>query len=118
MDDFSVVNVPAMLARQVRSYEADGKEITDDGEWHRRGAETLFVLAEFLASKSIVSPEVDVSRRPDLVIRFSQLNEVGRAFVMSQAVDQWMGSLDRRKPGTPITADGLERRWRKFLEEQ
>jgi len=81
-------------------------------------SEVQFLLAEFLASKGVVAPEVVVRRQRDLVIRFSQLSELGQAFVMSQAVDQWMGALDRRKPGTPITNEGLERRWTKFLKQR
>lgn len=118
MADWSVVNLPAIFARDVRSYDATGHEVPDDGEWHQRAAEAQFVLAEFLASKGVVTREVVVTRRDDLVIRFSQLNELGQDFVTSQAVDRWMGSLDRRDSEKPITDDGLERRWGKFLRQQ
>lgn len=114
MADWTVVNLPSVLERVVRSYDGHGNDVPDDGEWHRTVAEMHYVLAEFLAAKSLIAVDLDVSRRPDLVIRHSQLTEHGKAFEMSLAIHKWMESLDRRKPGTPITADGLERRWLKF----
>jgi len=46
------------------------------------------------------------------------VTEHGKAFDKSLAIDKWMQAFDRRKAGAPITVDGLERRWRKFLREQ
>lgn len=115
--DFAIVDLPAMLAREVRDFNADGTERPYDGSWHRAVAQVEFTLAEFLSAKGLVDPGVVIERRDDLVIRFSQLTKLGQAFVMSQATERWRGSLDRRKPGAPINADGLERRWKKFREE-
>lgn len=115
--DFAIVDLPTMLARDVRDHNADGTERPYDGSWHRDVAEAEFTLAEFLNAKGLVDPSVVVQRRNDLVIRFSQLSKLGQDFVMSQATERWRGSLDRRKPGAPINADGLERRWKKFREE-
>jgi hypothetical protein len=117
MPDWTVVNLPSVFEREVRSYDATGNEIPDDGEWHRIASEIHYVLAEFLAEKSLIAADVDVSRRRDLVIWHSQLTEHGKAFDRSLAIDKWMQSLDRRKTGAPITADGLERRWRRFSQQ-
>lgn len=117
MADWTVVNLPSVFEREVRSYDAASSEIPDDGEWHRVASEIHYVLAEFLAAKSLLAADVDVSRRPDLVIWHSQLSEHGKAFDMSSAIDKWMQSFDRRKPDDPVTADGLERRWRKFAQQ-
>ena len=118
MQDWTVVDLPSVLGRVVRTYDSHGNEVPDDGEWHRHVSEMYYVLAEFLASKKLVGDDIDVSRRPDLVIRHSQLTEHGRAFAMSGAVDKWMASLDRKGLGAPITTEGLERRWRKFVQER
>src|SRR5689334_6956543 len=107
MADWPVVHLPSVLSRTVITLDASGKEIPDDGSWHRNVSETHYVLAAFLSSKDLLVPGTDASRRPELVIMHSQLTELGQAFEKSLAIDRWMGSLDRRKPGTPITADGL-----------
>ncbi|WP_217352810.1 hypothetical protein [Sphingomonas sp. ID1715] len=107
-----------MSERVVRSYNANGMETSDDGEWHRIVSEMHYVLAEFLAAKSLIVESQDVSRRPGLVIWHSQLTEHGKAFDKSLAIDRWMQSFDQGKRESPITADGLERRWRKFIKQQ
>jgi hypothetical protein len=116
MSDWTVVNLPSVFQREVRSYDATGAEVPDDGEWQRVVSEMHYVLAEFLAAKSLIAAELNVSRRPDLVIWHSQLTEHGKAFERSLAIHRWMQSFDRRKPGEAVTADGLERRWRKFTQ--
>ena len=119
MADWTVVNLPSVFERVVRSYDARGNEIPDDGEWHRVVSEMHWVLAEFLSANLLIAEDVDVSRRPDLVVWHSQLSEHGKAFAKTLAIDKWMQSFDRRKPGAPVTVtmDGLERRWRKFSRQ-
>lgn len=100
----------------VRSFDEKGREIPDDGSWHRRVSESEFVLAGFLQKKELIAADVAVTRREDLVIRFSQLTPLGQAFIKSGAIDRWMGSLDRARKAAPLTDEGLERRWKRFLE--
>jgi hypothetical protein len=118
MTDWKVVDLPSVFEREVRSFDATGNAVSDDGEWHRVVSDINYVLAEFLAANSLIAGDLDVSRRPDLVIWHSQLTEHGKAFDKSGAIEKWMQSFDRRKPGSPIAADGLERRWRKFTDRQ
>lgn len=118
MSDWAVVNLPSVFSRVVRTYDAEGNEIPDDGEWHRVASEVQYVLAEFLADKSLIAENVCVSRRPDLVIFRSQLTEHGKAFEKSLAIDRWMDSFDKRKAGDAITSAGLERRWQTFMKRQ
>lgn len=117
MSDWSVVNVPAVLRRKVRRFDAQGLEIPDDGAWHRRVSESEFVLAEFLAGKGLVKT-AKVSRHPDLVLKFSELTPLGQEFIMSQAVEKWRASLDQLGPDEPISPDGLERRWQTFAKKR
>jgi hypothetical protein len=118
MTDWPVVHLPSVLSRKVTTLDTSGAESPDDGSWHRNVSETHYVLAAFLNSKGLLVPGVDASRRPELVIMHSQLTDLGQAFEESLAIDRWMTSLDRRKAGAPITADGLERRWKKFRESR
>jgi hypothetical protein len=116
MSDWNVVDLPSVFCRVVRSYDARGNEIIDDGEWHRQVSEIHYVLAEFLARNSLIADHIDLSRQPELVIRHSQLTEQGKAFDKSLEIDKWMQSFDRAKPGAAISSEGLERRWRAFVK--
>ncbi len=113
MADFRIVNVPDLLNQKVTTYDAAGNEMPDDGSYQRHGAETQYVLAEFLKAKGLLADGTDCSRRPDLVVMFSQLTEQGQAFAR-YAVHKWMVSMDRA-PHKPVDASGLEKRWKKFL---
>lgn len=113
MQDFVLFDVSWMLNQKVTTFDDDGNELPDDGEYQRQGAETLYVFAEFLRDKGLLCEGVDVSRRPDLAIRFSQLTEVGQRFSRA-AMHKWISSLDRAGPKAKIDASGLEKRWKKF----
>ncbi|RRN65987.1 hypothetical protein [Caulobacter sp. 602-1] len=115
MADWKVVDLPSVFERVVRSYDEHLNEIPDDGEWHRRVSESYYLLAEFLAEHGLIAADIDVSRRADLVIFHSQLTPLGQAFDKLE-IDKWLTSLDRRKPGSPLSNAGLERRWRKFIK--
>lgn len=114
MRDFNIVDVPGMLATPVSSYDADGNQIPDDGEWHRQAAETQYVLAEFLVKKGLVVGTGTFSRLSDLTIKFSALTPDGQAFAL-EAVHKWTVSMDR--PAAKIDDKGLERRWQKFTSK-
>ncbi len=114
MQDFVLFDVSWLLNQQVTTYDAHGNVLPDDGEYQRRGAEALYVFAEFLRDKGLLCEGVDVSRRPDLAIRFSQLTEVGQRFTRA-AMDKWISSLDRAGSKSKIDASGLEKRWAKFI---
>jgi hypothetical protein len=114
LEDFVLFDVSWMLNQKVTTTDDQGHVLPDDGEYQRRGAEKLYVFAEFLRDKGLLREGVDVSRRPDLAIRFSQLTEVGQSFARG-AMDKWMSSLDRAGPKATIDASGLEKRWAKFI---
>ena len=114
MQDFVLFDVSWLFNQKVETYDKDGNAVPDDGEYQRLGAEKLYVFAEFLRDKGLLHEGVDVSRRPDLQIRFSQLTEVGQKFARA-AMDKWMASLDRAGPKAKIDARGLEKRWAKFV---
>jgi hypothetical protein len=114
LEDFVLFNVSWMLNQKVTTRDHQGNELPDDGEYQRQGAEKLYVFAEFLRDKGLLCEGTDVSRRPDLEIRFSQLTEVGQRFTRA-AMDKWISSLDRAGPNAKIDASGLEKRWAKFI---
>jgi hypothetical protein len=86
-----------------------------DSDWNREAAESQYVYAEFLAHNGLLNDAVSVSRNPNLVVRWSQLNERGQAFTKA-AFHKWLTSVD--KVGTTETAkkQKLEKRWQKFNE--
>jgi len=114
--DFAVVDVPSMLAQKVTIMDDAGQE-RPDPDWNQEAADSQFIFAEFLAAKGLLSGNLAVERRPDLVIRWSQLTELGQKFVRS-SFDKWLVSID--KTGTPEIKkiEKLERRWVKFSAAQ
>ncbi|HVY33776.1 MAG TPA: hypothetical protein VG960_05080 [Caulobacteraceae bacterium] len=113
MADFDIVNASTFLNLKVDTYDEVGHVLPDDGRVQRRGAETQYVFAEFLLAKGLLHTAVDVTRQPNLTIKFSALTEQGQAFARA-ALDPWMRSLDRN-PKKPVEPSGLERRWQKFI---
>ncbi len=111
MNDFNIVDVPGILSTPVATYDGDGNQITDDGEWHRQAAETQYVLAEFLVAKGMVVGRTAIDRSPTLTIKFSALTSEGQVFAR-EAVHKWLVSMDR--PTAKINDSGLEKRWQKF----
>lgn len=113
LHDFTLISVSWMLNQRVSSCNSEGAEVPDTGEYQRRGAETVFVFAEFMKAKNLLGPKVKVARRPDLELKFSDLTAEGRRFTRF-ALDKWMRSVDLAGMSKPVTAKGLERMWAKF----
>ncbi|OHT19110.1 hypothetical protein [Edaphosphingomonas haloaromaticamans] len=116
MTDFKVIDVPAMLSVPVSSYDANGNQIPDDGEWHRHVSTSLYVFAELLVAKGLTPGKSTVSRTPDLVIKWSELNETGQAFV-KKAFDKWLKSIDDVRTTEAMMIQKLEKRWQKFVQQ-
>ena len=113
MSDFNVVNVPGMLAVKSTISAGNGNWLPDP-DWNREAAETEFVLAEFLAENSLLqSSAPNVDRHPDLVIRWSDLNEFGQEFVRAET-EKWMRSVDHTGMPEAEKRKKLTRRWEKF----
>lgn len=113
--DFKVVDVPSMLA--VKSTISDGRgNWIDDPDWNREAAETQYVLAEVLAENGLLASAKEVQRVPQLVIRWSELTDVGQAFIRAES-EKWMRSVDRT--GMPETdkRSRLDRRWKRFSKD-
>jgi hypothetical protein len=110
MTDFNVVDVPIMLNVQVTG--PDGKP---DLNWHREAAESQYVYAEFLAEKGLLNEGTEVSRQPNLVIRWTQLNEEGQAFTKA-TFHKWLTSVDETGTTEASKRQKFEKRWQKFNE--
>lgn len=113
MQDFTLISVPWMINQRVTTFDAEGCEIPDTGEYQRYGAEVVFTFVEFMKAKGLLTASLDVSRRPDLALQFSELTPTGQQFARF-ALDKWMRSLDRAGDSKPVTAQGLERLWVRF----
>lgn len=116
MTDFKVIDVPAMLSVRVSSYDANGNQIPDDGEWHRHVSTSLYVFAELLVAKGLAPGRSGIVRTPDLVIRWSELSDVGQVFVKT-AFDRWLKSIDDVRTTEATMIQKLERRWQKFAQQ-
>lgn len=114
--DFKVIDIPAALSVPVTSYDHDGRQIPDDGEWHRHVCASLYVFAEFLSAKGLTPDRRVVARTPDLVIRWSELNAVGQSFVKA-AFDKWLRSIDDNQTTEAKMVQKLEKRWQKFAAQ-
>jgi len=117
MTDFKVIDVPGMLSVPVSSYDADGNQIPDDGEWHRHVSTTQYVFAELLVAKRLVPARSAVARTSDLVIKWSELNEIGQVFVKA-SFDRWLKSVDDIRTSEATMVQKLEKRWEKFAQQQ
>ena len=90
MDDFVVVSSAWLLNQQVTTYDDAG----NDGQYQRHGAEIVYVFAEFMQAKGLSKDNVDVSRRADMELRFSQLTDQGRNLLASRCISgcgHWIG---------------------------
>jgi hypothetical protein len=116
MTDFKVIDIPAMLNVPVSSYDENGNRMPDDGEWHRHVSTSLYVFAELLVLKGLIPGRSTVSRTPDLVIQWSELNEIGQAFVR-EAFDAWLKSIDDVRTTEAVMIRKLEKRWQKFAQQ-
>lgn len=116
MSDFKVVNVPGMLAVKVSVQHPDGTT-SPDPNWHREALESQFTYAEFLMRHHLLRPETQISRNDDLVVMWSQLNEMGQTFTREH-MSKWETSVDRTGLSEQIKRDRLEKRWTKFVAAQ
>jgi hypothetical protein len=73
-------------------------------------------FAEFLVAKGLVPGSKAVSRTPHLVINWSELNDVGKAFVQA-AYDKWLRSVDHIGTTEAVMVQKLEKRWQKFAAQ-
>jgi len=117
MTDFKVIDVPGMLSVPVSSYDADGDQIPDNGEWHRHVSTSQYVFAELLVAKGLIPGRSAIARTPDLVIKWSELNDLGQAFVKT-AQDKWLRSIDDVRTTEATMIQKLEKRWQKFAQQQ
>jgi hypothetical protein len=99
--DFSLYHMPDMLAREVRRQDPSdaGKWIRDE-EWYSAVREKfynpfMFLQERKLVVRRLVESQGDVDR---VVLKFSELTDLGQAFVKSRVDERWLASFDR--PGT------------------
>lgn len=109
--DFNVVDVPAMLAQKVTISDEYGERA--DPDWNREFAESQYVFAEFLFAKNLISSDLEVSRTPNLIVRWSDLNSIGQAFVKTH-YHKWLTSIDKSGTTEFQMQDQLSKRWVKF----
>jgi hypothetical protein len=107
-----VINLPAILAQLAYKMGDDGV-LREDARWNEEGAETLYILAEFLFAKDLLDTGVSVERNPNLVIKRLHITETGKRFLDAH-LWKWECSI---KFGWTETKKvrSLENRWNKFI---
>ncbi len=123
MTDYSVVNVPYTLKRKVRTFARDERgnvvEVQDDGAFHDHGVKLQYVLAKFLADNNLLLPGVRWEPHPELIIRRSQLTQLGLEFIKTNVIHKWFRHLDATvSVYDPVDTVWLEKRWIKFCKER
>ena len=106
MQDFTLISVPWVINQQVTTFDADGCEIPDTGEYQRHGAEIVFTFVEFMKARGLLIASMDTSRRADLALQFSDLTPTGQKFARF-ALDKWMRALDRAGVSKPVASNAF-----------
>ena len=99
--DFVFLNMPGLLERKAQTLDRATGEFRESPEWAARFQARLHALVGFLLENGLVRGDV-TEDLASLVLRYSDLTERGRKFVMTGATDRWLASFDR-KPDKPAT---------------
>jgi hypothetical protein len=95
--DFKVIDMPTHMGRVVRRPDPNNPSawIRDD-DWYERDRKKHAALVMFLRSEALIRPEVALSEHiDDLVLRRSDLTDLGQQLVMRGAIDRWYSRHDR-----------------------
>ena len=99
--DYSVYNLPALLGRSVKKQDPKNPDrwIRDD-DWYREIQQMHFSLFCFLQANGLVSRELvkTLDDTSAVVLKQSELTDLGRRFIKSGADERWLKSFDR--PGS------------------
>lgn len=92
-----------------------------DPSWHQSISRWTTTQVEFFKSHKLLRKGAAAwtASAESAVIRFFDFTPEGQDFIMSQAVEKWLASCDRRKdPAAYSDSSGLERRLKKFREQR
>lgn len=101
--DFKVIDMPTEINRVVQKPDpgVPHKWIRDDA-WYERTRKIYVALLVFFRSESLIRSEAALSEHiDDLVLRRSDLTDLGQQLVMSGAIDRWYNRQDRN-PGLSV----------------
>lgn len=106
--DFVYLDVPGLQQR-----------FGHDPGWRRTISQCTTTQVEFFKSHELLRKDAAAwsVTVENAIIRFSDFTPEGQGFIMSQAVEKWLASCDRKKdPAAYSDPSGLERRLKKFRE--
>lgn len=94
--DFNVFNVPLMLSRVVEKRDENGTWVRDES-WYENIRKIYFSLFEFLQGEGLLHRSL-VASLPDVdsvVVKLSDLTDLGKKFIKAGIASKWMTSFDR-----------------------
>jgi hypothetical protein len=94
--DYKVIDVPSMLARKVtRRDPADPTKWIRDEKWYRDIRAIYTSLLEFFEENNLLRSALVYSSVDEIVLMFSDFNEIGQKFIKTGAKGRWLDSFDR-----------------------
>lgn len=96
--DYILYNMPAMLSRSVKRQDpSDPDRWVRDNDWYREIQQMYFSLFSFLQSHDLVSRQLvgNYDDAATVIVRASELTDLGRTFIKSGIADRWLKAFDR-----------------------
>lgn len=114
--DFKVIDMPTLLGRSVRKPDPVNPHIwVRDEDWYARTRKKHAALALFLKKEGLIRPDVVLAHLiDDLVLRRSELTDLGLRLVKSGAVDRWYRGQDRNPNRNVENVEYLRRELKKL----
>ena len=117
-NDFSVIDVPSDLCRSVKRKDVHGQWVRDDA-WYRDILKIYGALLRFFSENGLIRDTalMGASAPPleELVLRYSDLTDLGQKLVKTGRIDRWLASFDQPGSKKPLgDVEYLERELRKI----
>ncbi len=107
--DYKLYNMPALLGRSVKKQDPENPNrwIRDD-DWYLDVQQMYFTLFCFLQANGLVSRELvkSLSDTSEVVVKASEMTDLGRRFIESGADERWLKSFDRPGPKRDFSNTG------------
>ena len=119
MKDFIYLDVGQTLTRVFHILDAESLQFIDDPEAASRHEKVIFAQLTYFARHSLVSAgKLDMSNWRSAVLRLSDFSDLGKKFILSNAVDNWLRAMDRSN-GTQSPEDvRILDRWLRKISSQ
>lgn len=97
--DYKLIDAPSMLTRVVKCQDQHNpRNWKIDKKWYNDIRSIYRSYFKFLNDNMLLERKVECRSIDDLVIMYSDLNEIGKRFIATGAPERWLESFDR--PGS------------------